>query len=207
MADAYGGITMDEALRAAIEVLRDSAESRRMPSGEALDAAAASVHVDSAALLESLLPTAPYASATPILPGLQALREVMGEELLGQLGLAAVSISQATAEEQVADRLAWVGQVAWHLQGTYNNSGIRRWFNRPRVQLDGQSPIQALGQDWKADGASAARTGTTGTRRDRPDAALDRAKSALANGGWCEPFRGIKAWPEHPLNLLMNAIK
>ena len=34
MADAYGGITMDEALRAAINVLRDSAESGRMPSGE-----------------------------------------------------------------------------------------------------------------------------------------------------------------------------
>lgn len=41
MADAYGGITMDEALRAAINVLRDSAESRRMPSGEPLDATAA----------------------------------------------------------------------------------------------------------------------------------------------------------------------
>lgn len=156
MADAYGGITMDEALRAAINVLRDSAESGRMPSGAPLDATAAAVHVDSAALLESLLPMSAYASATPTVPGPTALVEVLGEELLSRLvGLPAVPISQAAADSQAAERLAWIGRVVWHLQGTYNNSGMRRWFGRARAQLEGRSPVQALGQDWKADDASA----------------------------------------------------
>ena len=157
MADAYGGITMDEALRAAINVLRDSAESGLMPSGEPLDAAAAAVHVNSAALLlESSLPMNPYASATPTVFGPPALFEVLGEELLGHLvGLPAVLIARAAAEDQVAERLAWIGQVVWHLQGAYNNGGIRRWFTRPRPQLDGRSPLEALGSNWKADAASA----------------------------------------------------
>ena len=85
MADAYGGITMDEALRAAVNVLRDSAESGRMPSVGPLDAAATAVHIDSAALLESMLPMSPYASATPTVPGPPVLAEVLGEEFLGQL--------------------------------------------------------------------------------------------------------------------------
>ena len=156
MADAYGGITMDEALRAAINVLRDSAESGRMPSGEPLDAAAVAVHVNSAALLESSLPMSHYASATPTLLEPPALLEVLGEELLGHLvGLPAASISQAIAEGQVAERLAWIGQVVWYLQGTYNNSGIRRWFRRSRPQLEGRSPVQALVQGWRAESASA----------------------------------------------------
>lgn len=156
MADPYGGITMDEALRAAINVLRDSAESRRMPSGEPLDAAAAAVHVDSAALLESLLPMSAYASATPTVPGTPVLAEVLGDELLADLvGVPAVSMSQAPADGRVADRLAWIGRVVWHLQGTYNNGGIRRWFSRPRGQLEGRSPVQVLEPDWKADDAPA----------------------------------------------------
>lgn len=156
MADAYGGITTDEALRAAINVLRDSAESRRMPSGVPLDDAATAVHVDSAALLESLLPMSPYASAVPTVLGPAALLDVLGEVLLGHLvGLPAASIFQAAYEGQAADRIAWISKVVWHLQGTYNNSGIRRWFRRPRAQLEGRSPVQALGQDWKADDSSA----------------------------------------------------
>lgn len=37
-------LPFDDALRAAVNVLRDSAESGRMPSGEPLDATAAALH-------------------------------------------------------------------------------------------------------------------------------------------------------------------
>ena len=82
------------------------------------------MHVDSAALLESLLPMSAYASATPTMLGPQALLEVLGEELLGSLiGVPAGLIAQAAAEGRTADRLECIGQVVWHLHGTYNNAG------------------------------------------------------------------------------------
>jgi hypothetical protein len=85
------------------------------------------------------------------------LLEVLGDELLSTLlGVPAASISQPGGEGLVAERLAWIGQVVWHLQGTYNHGGIRQWFGRPRAQLEGRSPVQALDRDWKADGMSAA---------------------------------------------------
>jgi hypothetical protein len=43
------------ALRAAINVLRDSAESRKMPSGEPLDEASVQLHFDAAETLEESL--------------------------------------------------------------------------------------------------------------------------------------------------------
>jgi len=33
------------------------------------------------------------------------------------------------------------------LRGSYNAFGIRRWWDRPRVQLDGQTPAQAWASD------------------------------------------------------------
>lgn len=48
-------LTTALALRAAINVLRDSAESRKMPSGEPLDDASAQLHFDAADTLEESL--------------------------------------------------------------------------------------------------------------------------------------------------------
>ncbi len=48
-------MTPADALRLAINLLRDAAESRRMPSGIALDAAAATLHADAAETLEASL--------------------------------------------------------------------------------------------------------------------------------------------------------
>ncbi len=46
---------LEDAIRAAVNVLRDSAESGRMPSGEALPQEAIAVHLDAADRLLSLL--------------------------------------------------------------------------------------------------------------------------------------------------------
>ena len=48
-------LTLDDALRAAINLLRDSAESRKMPSGVELPEAAADLHAAAADLLEDAL--------------------------------------------------------------------------------------------------------------------------------------------------------
>jgi hypothetical protein len=48
-------ITTAVALRAAINVLRDSAESRRMPNGEAIDESVVQLHLDAADTLEKSL--------------------------------------------------------------------------------------------------------------------------------------------------------
>jgi hypothetical protein len=48
-------LTTALALRAAINVLRDSAESRKMPSGEPLDDASVQLHFDAADTLEESL--------------------------------------------------------------------------------------------------------------------------------------------------------
>jgi hypothetical protein len=48
-------LTVALALRAAINVLRDSAESRRMPCGEPLDDATVELHLDAAETLEESL--------------------------------------------------------------------------------------------------------------------------------------------------------
>ena len=48
-------MTPADALRLAINVLRDSAESRRMPSGIAIDPSAAELHAQAADTLQSSL--------------------------------------------------------------------------------------------------------------------------------------------------------
>ena len=48
-------LTTALALRVAINVLRDSAESRKMPSGEPLDEATVQLHFDAAETLEESL--------------------------------------------------------------------------------------------------------------------------------------------------------
>ncbi|MDF0506629.1 hypothetical protein POK33_38405 [Burkholderia cenocepacia] len=46
-------LTVADALRLAINTLRDVAESRKMPSGVVLDGATAKLHADAAAVLEA----------------------------------------------------------------------------------------------------------------------------------------------------------
>lgn len=55
------------------------------------------------------------------------------------------------APDDVAGRLHWVAKVVGDLRGAYNDAGIRRWFDRPRVQLEGQAPIALLRRKWTPD--------------------------------------------------------
>lgn len=54
-------------------------------------------------------------------------------------------------------RVAYLSMVLDYLLGTYNTFGAQRWFQRPRGQLDGRSPLEHLlrATDWKPDDTAA----------------------------------------------------
>jgi hypothetical protein len=87
----------------------------------------------------------------------------LGEELLASLlGISESSVrryaSQARPTPQdVADRLHVLALIVADLSGGYNEYGIRRWFNRPRARLGGQTPRALLGKGWDPDGSEALR--------------------------------------------------
>jgi hypothetical protein len=47
-----------------------------------------------------------------------------------------------------------IDEIVWHLRGTYDDEGVRRWFKRPRPQLEGKCPVDALGKHWNPDSDS-----------------------------------------------------
>ena len=100
------------------------------------------------------------ASAAPAVEW-PAMRLVFGDEpLTSLLGIAASSMrryagGERATPDEVADRLHWLALVVADLAGAYNHHGIRRWFERPRAQLQGRSPRQALGDAWSPDNTAA----------------------------------------------------
>lgn len=85
------------------------------------------------------------------------MRAVFGDEALGDLlGIAPASLRRYAAAERAtpqatAERLHWLAMVVSDLAGSYNEFGMRRWFERPRVQLGGKSPRALLGPKWTPD--------------------------------------------------------
>lgn len=92
-----------------------------------------------------------------------SMREVFGDEVLSRLvGVAEVSLRRYASAargtpQDVAERLHWLAMVVADLAGGYNEFGIRRWFERPRAQLDGRTPRELLGERWHPDDKSARR--------------------------------------------------
>ncbi|MFO1292846.1 MAG: hypothetical protein U1F07_07170 [Rubrivivax sp.] len=125
---------------------------------QALDAATEQRVVDGLARLSEAL----EASAAP---GAEwpVMRRVFGDKMLVRLlGIGTNSMRRYAGGErgtpdEVAARLHWLAMVVADLAGAYNDFGIRRWFERPRTQLEGKSPRQTLGAAWSPDGAAAAR--------------------------------------------------
>lgn len=55
------------------------------------------------------------------------------------------------APDDVGGRLHLLAKIVGNLKGAYNDAGIRRWFERPRVQLQGHAPKDLLHGDWTPD--------------------------------------------------------
>jgi hypothetical protein len=85
------------------------------------------------------------------------LADLLGIDLMAKLvGIAPASVRRyltgdRATPDAVAARLHWVALIAGDLAGSYNEFGIRRWFLRPRSQLDGKAPADALAGDWSPD--------------------------------------------------------
>jgi len=93
----------------------------------------------------------------------RSLVAVLGPDLLAQLLRISVSSLRRylargrRTPDVIADRLHFLALVFADLAGSYNDFGVRRWFERPRVLLDGKSPGQLLKGDWRVDDAGPTR--------------------------------------------------
>ena len=83
------------------------------------------------------------------------LAGVLGLEILARLlGVSGTSVRRyranaRTTPDDVAERLHFLSLIVGDLAGTYNEIGIRQWFERKRAQLDGRSPLEWLKGRWK----------------------------------------------------------
>ena len=80
------------------------------------------------------------------------------EDLAALLAISASSLKRYQSGERdtpdaVAARLHFLALVIGDLAGSYNDTGIRRWFQRKRTQLDGRSPASLLTREWDPDDA------------------------------------------------------
>ena len=85
---------------------------------------------------------------------LAKLNSVLGDELLAHmLQISAASLQRyqngnREASDLVAARAHFLTAVIAALEGTYNEFGIRRWFDRPRSAFGGRSARQLLAPRW-----------------------------------------------------------
>ncbi len=75
------------------------------------------------------------------------------DELASLLRIAPASVRRYRSGDRptpdnVAARLHCLAFIVGDLAGAYNDYGIRRWFRRPRAQLDGKAPADLLTDDW-----------------------------------------------------------
>ncbi len=145
-----GRVELDQAfLEALTELLR-----RR---GVALRATASLAHameaepLNDVELIDALRATLDAVDASPHPEGEWApARELLGDELLARLlRISASSLRRyAAADRRTPDEVAWrlhfVARLLAALVGSYNDYGIRRWFDRRRRALDGVTPGEVL---------------------------------------------------------------
>jgi len=83
----------------------------------------------------------------------QPARDLLGDELLARV-LGGISISSLrryaagtrTTPDDIAWRLHVVATVLSSILGSYNDYGVRRWFDRRRSRLNGATPAEAIAQ-------------------------------------------------------------
>lgn len=83
-------------------------------------------------------------------------RVFSAEELGGLLDISLSSLKRYQSGERdtpdpIAARLHFLALVVGDLAGSYNEAGIRRWFQRKRTQLDDRSPASFLKRNWDPD--------------------------------------------------------
>jgi hypothetical protein len=85
---------------------------------------------------------------------LTKLNALLGAELLAKLihigsaSLLRYQKGERTTPDEIAARAHYLTKIVAHLEGTYNEFGVRRWFQRSRSRLEGQSPAESLAIAW-----------------------------------------------------------
>ena len=141
---ARQAITVDHlTVRRLLKHLREagmaSAPSLRLPTASAEEV--------NRVLLQALdaLAASPYPAGE-----WDALRAIVGDRLLSRmLRISESSIRRYNAggrrtPDDVAWRLHAIGGIVSALRGSYNEYGVRRWFDRPRTALDGRTPADVV---------------------------------------------------------------
>jgi hypothetical protein len=72
-----------------------------------------------------------------------------------EISLRRYAAGQRQTPDTVADRVHFLVKVVSDLAGSYNPTGIRRWFERRRTQLGNRTPRQALHGPWHSEAAGA----------------------------------------------------
>jgi hypothetical protein len=94
---------------------------------------------------------------------LAKLNSILGHEILADiLEISAASLQRYQSGEretpdEVADRAHFLTSVIAALEGTYNEFGVRRWFERPRTVFGGRTARQLLARRWSSSDESAQR--------------------------------------------------
>ena len=84
------------------------------------------------------------------------LSETLGDGLAGMLEISPSSVARYRSGERatpdlVAARLHVLAMIVSDLAGSYNEFGVRRWFQRPRTALQGRAPNEILSHNWSCD--------------------------------------------------------
>jgi hypothetical protein len=88
---------------------------------------------------------------------LRSLGDLLGRDRLAALvGTSEPSLRRYLAgsrsvPDEIAQRAHSLAIVVSYLRGGYNPLGVRRWFERPRTQLDGSAPQELLSGGWDPD--------------------------------------------------------
>lgn len=107
--------------------------------------------IDDDDLLGALRATIAAIDASPRPAGeWEPARELLGDELLA--GMTRISESSlrryASGERRTPDDTAWrlhvTARLLASLVGSFNEYGVRRWFERPRRALEGATPAEVL---------------------------------------------------------------
>jgi hypothetical protein len=84
------------------------------------------------------------------------------EQLASLLNISISSLKRYQAGERatpdaIAARLHFLALLVGDLAGSYNDIGVRRWFQRQRTRLDGRAPAELLTGEWDPDDPGARR--------------------------------------------------
>jgi hypothetical protein len=94
---------------------------------------------------------------------LAKLSSILSHELLvGMLEISPASLrryqnGEREAPDAIAEKAHFLMSIIAALEGTYNEFGVRRWFERPRSIFNGRTARQLLSRPWTSSDESARR--------------------------------------------------